>query len=58
MNKLISPWIVKKKFNEKATIVIYNGDATKFLDTIPREKISLVVSKHSILLSQMLVRAT
>lgn len=42
--KLISPWTIRKKFNRKATIVLYHGDANEFLKSIPDSTVSLVVT--------------
>lgn len=44
MNDLIKPWKLRDEFSEDASIVLFNGDASKFLATIPDNTVSLVVT--------------
>lgn len=42
--RLNSPWRIKNKFSKNNSIVLFNGDATDFLDTLPKKYVSLVVT--------------
>jgi adenine-specific DNA-methyltransferase len=44
INKLISPWKITDIYSEKSTIVLYRGDANTFLASLPKNKISLVIT--------------
>ena len=44
MKHLITPWKLQDKFSEDASIILFNGDASKFLATIPDKTVSLVVT--------------
>jgi adenine-specific DNA-methyltransferase len=44
MNNLIIPWKIRNKFSENASIVLFNGDASDFLASIPNKTVSLVVT--------------
>jgi len=44
MNKLISPWKISNRYNKKATISLFNGDANDFLESIPKRSVSLIVT--------------
>ncbi len=41
---LIKPWKLRDKFSKDASIVLFHGDANKFLSTVPDGIVSLVVS--------------
>lgn len=41
---LISPWKLQDKFSENATIVLFHGEASKFLATIPDKTVRLIVT--------------
>jgi len=43
-SKLISPWVIKKRFSKKGTIIFYHGDAIEFLKSLPDNSVSLVVT--------------
>jgi adenine-specific DNA-methyltransferase len=42
--ELVKPWSIRDRFSESATIVLFNGDATDFLKTIPDKSVALVVT--------------
>ena len=44
MNNLVTPWKLRNKFSENASVVLFNGDASDFLASIPNETVSLVVT--------------
>jgi adenine-specific DNA-methyltransferase len=41
---LLSPWKVTNHYSPHATVVLYHGDASDFLKTIPEKTVSLVVT--------------
>ncbi len=41
---LISPWKIRDKYSKDASVVLFHGDASKFLATIPDKTVSLVVT--------------
>lgn len=42
--ELISPWRIRDKFTKDATIVMFLGDASEFLSTVPDKTVSLIVT--------------
>lgn len=44
MKNLVTPWKLRKKFSESASVVLFNGDASDFLASIPNKTVSLVVT--------------
>ncbi len=44
MKDLVMPWKLRDKFSKDASIVLFNGDASKFLATIPDKTVTLVVT--------------
>lgn len=44
MKNLVTPWKLRKKFSENASVVLFNGDASDFLASIPNKTASLVVT--------------
>ena len=44
MKNLVSPWKLRKRFSKDASIVLFNGDASKFLTTIPDKTVTLVAT--------------
>ncbi len=44
MKDLVTPWKLQDKFSEDASIVLFNGEASRFLATIPDKTVTLVVT--------------
>jgi DNA modification methylase len=42
--ELVTPWKIKKKFTEDASIVFFYGDAKNFLATVPDNSVNLVIT--------------
>ncbi|HLF31635.1 MAG TPA: DNA methyltransferase [Xanthomonadales bacterium] len=41
---LITPWKIRRKYSKDASVVLFHGDAAKFLTTIPDKTVSLIVT--------------
>ena len=44
MKNLVSPWKLRDRFSKDASIVLFNGDASEFLATIPDKTVTLIVT--------------
>jgi adenine-specific DNA-methyltransferase len=42
--ELIKPWKINEKYTKGASVVLFNGDASDFLKTIPEKSVKLVVT--------------